>query len=630
MSIRHATAACCLLACCLAPARATDSVLAGARAKAAADTGTDPSLVVDRYIQHFVVARDGAYTLTVDHAKTIVDARAIAAHSQYMISYNSTLDEVSAVTGATEKPDGRRIAVTAEQIKDQQETVSSDAPMFQDTRVKIIVFPDVEAGDRLLVHYELKRLRPLFPGQFEDLTSSQFFVHKQFQLIYDMPEDMPLYADAVGFVEQPLASPPGRRRYQWQYVGGANDRIEADSVSYLDYGKRLAVSTLPDYPALARAYDARARPQAAPDMAIRLLARDITANSDDVRVRALALADWVRRHIRYVAVYVGEGGVVPHSAATVLAKRYGDCKDHAVLLEALLAAVGIDSSAALVNSGNAYRLPRVPTLGIFNHIISYVPALDLFLDPTAEAIAAGYLPAAVMGKPALLVKSGVLARTPASQPERSRTVSTFKVDRSGSGAFRVTKTTGGASAEVYRQAVRDSHQAERDQFVERMLAGMGQRGGGVLDAGQLDDDGDDYRMRFAGSSKHFANLPGATGLATSISFWGGLADAVGTLGQEKERKQDFACPAIDTEDELAYALQKGVRVLALPKPLTLRSANFAYRASYTRKNNTITIKRALRFTHAGAVCTPDDYRRMRPFVERMQRDLRSQVIVSAR
>lgn len=139
-----------------------------------ADSGTDPSLIIDNYTQRFVVARDGAYTLTVDHAKIIVDARAIAAHSQYTISYNSTLDEVSEVRAVTEKADGRHLVVTPEQIKDQQEAASSDAPMFQDTRVKIIVFPDVAAGDRLVVHYQTRRLRPLFPGQFEDLSSSAF------------------------------------------------------------------------------------------------------------------------------------------------------------------------------------------------------------------------------------------------------------------------------------------------------------------------------------------------------------------------------------------------------------------------------------------------------------------------
>jgi hypothetical protein len=38
---------------------------------------TDPSLVIDRYTQHFVVAADGSYTLTVDHAKTIAQHGAL-------------------------------------------------------------------------------------------------------------------------------------------------------------------------------------------------------------------------------------------------------------------------------------------------------------------------------------------------------------------------------------------------------------------------------------------------------------------------------------------------------------------------------------------------------------------------
>lgn len=45
-----------------------------------------------------------------------------------------------------------------------------------------------------------------------------------------------------------------------------------------------------------------------------------------------------------MAVYVGAGGVVPHAAQTVLDNRYGDCKDHVALLEALLGAAGIKST----------------------------------------------------------------------------------------------------------------------------------------------------------------------------------------------------------------------------------------------------------------------------------------------
>ena len=595
----------------------------------ARDTGTDPSLVIDKYIQHFVVETDGSYTVTVDNVKTIAQQRAVQAHSQYYISYNKTLDEITSVEAYTRKPDGRTVPVQPEQIRDQQESASTDAPMFQDTRLKIVVFPDVAVGDQLVVRYVLKRTTPLFPGQFEDISSSQFYANRQFQLIYDMPEAMPLYADAAGFARIDSPSPPGRKRYQWQYVEGDNQRIEAESVSYLDYGKRLAVSTFADYAAFARAYDARARDKAAGNPVIRALAREIAGSLAEPRAQALALSDWVRKNIRYVGVYIGAGGVVPHAAATVLENRYGDCKDHASLLEALLAELDIESSGALINSGNAYRLPATPTLGIFNHVITYVPSLDLFLDSTAEAIAAGYLPANALGKPVLLTRSGMLARTPAVQLEKNRTVTRFGVRLDGRSNFTVAKTTAGAIAEPYRQAVRDTKPADREMFVQRMLQSLGQKGNGEFDPGKVDGKGDEYRMRFAGTSENFANFPGPTGLATTYNFWGGLGEAVAALGQEKERRQDFVCPAIDTEDETGFEFPKGVKILALPKPVALRDANFSYRAAYIRKGNTVWVKRRVTFRHDGIVCTPADYKRMQPTVDRMIRDLKSQLIVQA-
>jgi hypothetical protein len=593
----------------------------------ALDTGTDPALVIDKYIQHFVVERDGSYTLTVDNAKTIVQQRAIQAHSQYYISYNSTLDDVVAVDAYTQKPDGRRVPVQPSQIRDQQEAASTDAPMFQDTRLKIVVFPEVAVGDQLVVHYVIRRDKPLFPGHFEDLSSSQFYVNKQFQLIYDVPESMLLYADAVGFVPVPGASPPGRKRYQWRYVGGDNERIEADSVSYLDYGKRLAVSTFPDYPSFARAYHAGAADKVKPNPAIAALARQLTAGLPDARARALALSDWVRHNIRYVGVYIGPGGVVPHPAARVLENRYGDCKDHAGLLEALLAAVGIDSTGALINSGNAYRLPRTPTLGIFNHMITYVPSLNLYLDSTAESTAAGYLPPGDLGKPVLLTKTGVLAATPSTQMENNHTTTWFDIKPDGHSNFRVAKTTRGAIAEPYRQAVRDTKQADREQFVQRMLQGLGQKGYGVFDPGKLDSASDEYQLAFSGTSENFVNLPGPTGLATTYNFWGGLGETVFNFGQEKDRRQDFICPAIDIEDELGFRFPKGVRILAMPRPLSFADQNFIYRSTYVRSGNTVTVKRRLRFRRDGIICSPDDYRRLQPALDRMMRDLRSQIIV---
>lgn len=598
----------------------------------ARDTGTDPSVVIDRSIQHYVVEPSGAYRLTVETAKTIVEQRAVQVHGQYTILYNQTLDAVLSVEAWTQKPDGRRVPVLPGGLKDQQEAASLDAPMFQDTRLKIVVFPEVAVGDQLVVKYVLRRATPLFPGQFEDLAFSPFHANRNTLLIYDMPASMPLHADAVGFTPVPVqardAPPLGIRRYQWRYVNGDNERIEADSVSYLDYGKRLAVSTFADYPAFARAFRGGAGGKSVPSPAIAALARQLTAGLPDARARALALSDWVRRNIRYVGVYIGPGGVVPHPAATVLDNRYGDCKDHAMLLGAMLTAAGIESTGALVNSGNAYQLPDTPTLGVFNHMITYVPSLDLYLDSTAEATAAGYLPAAILGKPALRLDTGGFAMTPILQPERSRTTAWFDIGRDGRGRFKVNKTASGAGAEPWRRTVRETRLSDREQFVHSMLQGLGRRGQGVFDAGLVEGDGDDYSVTFSGASEHFLDLPGPSALATTYDAWSGLGDAVFTLAREKERRQAFVCPAIDAEDETGFRLPRGTRVLALPKSASVMDGGLYYRATYARQGNAVVVKRRLTFRHGRATCTPEEYRAMQPALERIMRDLRSQIVVS--
>lgn len=602
---------------------------------AAADSGTDRSVLVERHWQHFTVDEDGSYTLDVELVKKIATAAAVEQHAEQAISFNASLDKLVSIAAWTTKPDGRRVEVGPQQIREQQEAASADAPMFQDTRLKIVIFPGVQAGDTLTLRYTIRRHTPLFPGQFEDFTMGRPYRHADFRLSYDLPASMSLQADAVGFVPVAADGAPGRKRYSWRYVDGDNERIEQGSVSYLDYGRRLAVSTFADYPAFARAYHARAAAAATPDAAIAKLAAQLTQGLADRHAKAAALSDWVRRNIRYVAVYLGPGGVVPHPAASVLANRYGDCKDHAVLLQALLGASGIQSSAALVNGDDAYRLPAVPSLGVLNHVIVYLPQLQLFLDPTAGTVAAGFLPPALLGKPVLLADSGQFAVTPAFQPARSRTATRFDIARDGSSRFHVRRTNGGAIAEPYRHAVRSTPQAARDGFVRRMLAGLGQTGDGLFEPGETDAPGkasptDDYTLAFSGATDGFVRLPGPVALATTYNFWGGLGDAVFDLGREPERRQEFVCPAIDAEDELRYALPPRTRVLALPKGVEVDDGRFFYRSQYVREKHAVVVRRRLQFRHTAATCTPEDYRQMRPALERMMGDLRGQVVVQGR
>ena len=584
-------------------------------------SGADSAMVIEQSLHAYVVNRDGSYTLTVDEVRAITQQSAVATHGQQAIAYNRSLERLTNVTAYTRKPDGRRLAVRSDQIADRALPVAAAMP--DDMRIRWVSFPSVASGDKLVLHYVIKRTRPLFTGHFDDLSSSGFDLNRQFIISYDMPAGMPLHADAVGFRALSAPRTPGRRHYRWQYVQGKNKPVEADSVSYLDDGKRLAVSTFDDYGAFAQAF--RTPHQQLPEPAIETLAARLIAGLPGQRSKVLALANWVRQHIGHVTIPIGTSAVVPHAASVVLARRHGDSMDHASLLAALLQAAGIDSSGALINDGNAYRLPRTPTLGILNHMIIYVPSLDLFLDTTSKSSAAGYLPPQILGKPVLLIASGQLASTPAFQLERSSNRIEFQVSNSGASRFRVIKTSSGALAEPYRQAMREAKPAERDTMVARMLHAIGLQGDGVVDAGQLDDDGDRYQMVFAGISAHFANLPGPTGIATSFNFWGGLPDSVAALAGA--RHQDFICHGFDSVDDITFEFAPGVQILALPKMLALHGAGLDYRADYVRHGNTVTVRRHVRFSPVGAVCSALDYQRWQPLLEQMRRDLKSRIVV---
>ena len=378
----------------------------------AATDETDHSATFEKNQQSYVINADGSFVQTIELVTRINEERAIKNNAQRSLSYNRSLETLEVLEAFTQKADGRQVKVGAEQIKEQQETASSEAPMFQDSRVKVVIFPQVAVGDRLVLRYQRQRTTALFPQQFEDFFVPDFYDTEQLSLSYDLPADKPLFVDARGFKASTPAAAAGRKVYRWDYVPQAKARIETGAVSYVDYGQFLAVSTFASYKDFAQAYEARAQVEVTP--AITALAKQLTANLTTPHSKALALSDWVRKNIRYVAVYVGAGGVVPHPAQAVLDNRYGDCKDHVALLEAMLRAVAIESSPVLVNLGNSYTLAKVPTLGVLNHAITYVPALDLYLDSTATAIAAGYLPIPVLGKPVLLTQSGELAKTPAA------------------------------------------------------------------------------------------------------------------------------------------------------------------------------------------------------------------------
>jgi hypothetical protein len=179
------------------------------------------------------------------------------------------------------------------------------------------------------------------------------------------------------------------------------------------------------------------------------LAARVTAGAGSRREQVEALAQYVKRTIRYEAVEIGVGGWLPTAPAEVVKRGWGDCKDKSKLLSDLLTAVNIPSHLFLLRSGLNGRIDRDhPTPFQFNHCIVGVvasaagaseddPVRDgiLFIDPTSEWGAVAWLTPYVQDRFGLLVNGAEsrLVRTPRI-PEQERRELTVEgqVDESGS------------------------------------------------------------------------------------------------------------------------------------------------------------------------------------------------------
>jgi len=99
-----------------------------------------------------------------------------------------------------------------------------------------------------------------------------------------------------------------------------------------------------------------------------------------------SLADFMQHDIRYVGIELGIGGWQPHPAAEVFSHRYGDCKDKATLMAAMLHEIGIEADYVVINSERGSVTPEVPAhLTAFDHVVLAIKLPDGLTDPSLIA-----------------------------------------------------------------------------------------------------------------------------------------------------------------------------------------------------------------------------------------------------
>jgi hypothetical protein len=269
--------------------------------------------------------------------------------------------------------------------------------------------------------------------------------------------------------------------------------------------------------------------------------------------------------------------------------------------------------------------------GAINHIVTWLPDLNLYADSTASSVEFGFLPLADMDRPALLVNTGALARTPATQPLARTARLQIEVAPQGEASFAYWVEDAGWSAEIERMNLRLANAQRRDQIAADRLRFTNLRGAGALTTSDVDASGGPFATTLRGTLDDVVWPTGTTALPALSSLSGGIATATRNWLAERTRTQPYLCIGGTFDEVSQISLPKTMRVAEVPADQDLTSDFFRYRSRYLfdPSTNVVQISRTLEARFGRQVCTPDDFRAALPALKTIERDAQAQIIVKA-
>jgi hypothetical protein len=553
---------------------------------------------------------DGSEMITQHSEMQILTPALASALAQFPIVYNEGSTDLTIVEAYTLKADGRKIPIEPDAIITQQTPGNSPlTAIFTDAKQKVLIFPNVEAGDTI-AFTEKRHVKQLyFPGQFL----------KQGVLVPNIPIDSETIAiiapktlelsTETHDVEIQKTQNGDNNVYTLRYSNPNPQADQSSLIANLDHFPRYYISTFKNYDELGRAYGALISPKMLVTPRIKAQADSITAGIASKKEKARAIYEWVSKHVRYVGVEFGNGALVPHDAEAVLANAYGDCKDHVALFSALLKAAGIDSVPVLINASNGYTASKVPTLGQFNHLIAWLPDFKLYADTTANYLPFGTLALSEYGKPVLLAGTGMvgLRQIPlmSADADKISFTSVMTLDEQRRATAESTITGTGVFAAQLRHLGVAIQGIGPERAASDILSKQGKpRATGTFEVG----DPDGFAQQYSITSKYstpqpllFSVMPAGLRLlpATGDLF-------IGPMGNTKIKDTDpTPCYNGYASEDLTLNLPANAHVTSLPTDTNLKEAEFHYSSHWTQSGQTVTVHREMNSNLKEPLCDGD-------------------------
>ena len=587
-------------------------------------------LVFEKNYKAIALNNDGTFNQVNEVLVRLVSEQGAKGTGQVPIPFSESLQSIEVLEAYTLKPDGTRLDVAKDKIFTQAAPVAVSAPMFNDVKYKIIVFPEPLAGGKIYFRVSIKQTTALFPNHMSHIEGiADQYVTESFKMRVSAPLDMVIKTDVRDVSGGKLPDKDGRAHWEWTYSNKEPRRPEAFEVAAMDFAPYVAFSTFADWADLAKAYRDRAAKKSAVTPEIQALADDLTKGITDPKLQAQAIYHWTARNVRYVAVMLGLGGFVPRESSEILITKYGDCKDLTVLLDALMRAKGIESTPVLISTMPSYKLPKLPAIGVFNHAITYLPKLDIYLDGTAAFNRFGNLPDTDSGKPVLLVNSGKLAMTPSITATEDIVVDKVELilDAAGNLEGKTELTLKGSWDSRLRGWLASIAATDKDKLVTRWLGGSSNNTG-TFKSSEPNDLNVPLSFSAVYTMKDAVNMdsPGAFRIPSGLGY-ASIHGAINTGDlTTATRKQVYGCGADTRTQDVSLTLPDGISVLSLPKNVSFQDKTVTFTATYKQDGQKINVLRKLVRNRVKAYCEPEQWAEVIRARDVLAKDAKAQVL----
>ena len=517
---------------------------------------------------------------------------------------------------------------------------SHDANIYDPSMKNLVLtVPKVSVGDTLHVVAAMRTVRPRIPDTFSNLCVFESFEGPvpYAEMTIVAPKELPLRASALidevpGTVtasRETLAD--GRTLHRWVARDVPQSFAEDKMPDRFVTLQRVSVSTFSTWEEISKWYWGLCERHLATTPAIDAKVRELTeGKSREEQIEALF--GFVAQGIRYMGIIAEDTapGYEPHDVSLTFDNRYGVCRDKGALLVAMLRKAGIDAYPVLIHAGSP-RDREVP-VPYFNHAVVAIDEGNRnyrLLDPTDDT-ARAELPAYLSNCSFLVCRpeGEDLRQVPVPGPEKNmaevETVGTL--DASGDLALESTIRFGGVNDNAYRSAfVRTQPETIRDMF-----DGLLKRAAPGAELEELDiapkdpkDISQPLVVRVKGRVPAFG-VPDAKGRTlVTLPF---LSRAVGVINflfnglDQPTRKYDWEieAPCGVRETLTLRGVGRLGKAELLPDDPILKANGASFDIVCRRaENGDLTLTRELVLSHK--VYTPEDYRALRRFKERMSR-----------